>query len=67
MVFWFLVQFVEGLLREGIQAGVVPSVVDAQDLAAIRFALVGLGLMLLMIFRPQGILGRREEMMLDAR
>ena len=67
LVFWFLIQLTEGLLREGIEAGVVPSVIDAQDLAALRFALVGLGLMLLMIFRPQGILGKREEMLLDAR
>ena len=30
------------------------------------FILVGLGLILLMIFRPQGIFGNREEMQLDA-
>ena len=33
----------------------------------IRFALVGIGLMLLMVFRPQGILGSREEMLIDER
>ena len=31
------------------------------------FALVGLGLMLLMILRPQGILGSREELLTDER
>jgi branched-chain amino acid transport system permease protein len=35
--------------------------------AVIRFMLVGLGIMLLMIFRPQGILGDRKELALDAR
>ncbi len=32
-----------------------------------RLMLVGLGLMLLMIFRPQGIFGNRKEMALDGR
>ncbi|MFT5222568.1 MAG: neutral amino acid transport system permease protein, partial [Glaciecola sp.] len=31
------------------------------------FILVGLTLVLLMTFRPQGIFGSREEMLLDAR
>ena len=31
---------------------------------AIRFALVGLALMLLMAFRPQGMLGDRDEVRL---
>jgi branched-chain amino acid transport system permease protein len=29
--------------------------------------LVGLGLILLLVFRPQGILGDRRELMLEAR
>jgi len=36
---------------------------DAQ-VAALRFILVGLALILLMAFRPQGIFGKREEMVL---
>ena len=43
------------------------AVLTATDVAQIRFVLVGLGLMLLMIFRPQGIFGDRREVMLDAR
>jgi len=34
------------------------------EIAAIRFILVGLALILLMAFRPQGIFGKREEMVL---
>jgi branched-chain amino acid transport system permease protein len=36
----------------------------ADEIAALRFVLVGLALILLMAFRPQGAFGRREEMML---
>ncbi len=68
IVFWFLVQLSESLLRQAIQADVVPTtVLTLQDLSALRFALVGVGLMALMAFRPQGIFGRREELLLDAR
>jgi len=34
---------------------------------AARIAIVGLILMLLMVFRPAGILGSREEMRLEVR
>jgi branched-chain amino acid transport system permease protein len=36
----------------------------AEKVAALRFMLVGVVLILLMAFRPQGILGKREEMVL---
>ncbi|MEX2193665.1 MAG: branched-chain amino acid ABC transporter permease [Thermoleophilaceae bacterium] len=36
----------------------------AEKVAALRFMLVGLVLILLMAFRPQGILGKRDEMVL---
>jgi branched-chain amino acid transport system permease protein len=32
-----------------------------------RYILVGLGLILLMTFRPQGLFGNRKEMALDGR
>jgi branched-chain amino acid transport system permease protein len=37
---------------------------DEVDLAAVRFAIAGLILILVMVFRPQGIFGKREEMVL---
>ena len=37
---------------------------DDSDTAALRFAIVGLTLILLMAFRPQGMFGKREEMVL---
>ena len=57
VIFWFLVQGSDSFLR---QLNV------SFDVGATRLALVGLGLMLLMIYRPQGILGSKREMMLDA-
>jgi branched-chain amino acid transport system permease protein len=47
---------------------VIPEdLLSSTDVAQIRFVLVGVGLMLLLVFRPQGIFGDRREVMLDAR
>ncbi len=40
--------------------------VDSEQVAALRFMTIGLIIMLLMAFRPQGLLGNRDEMHLDA-
>jgi branched-chain amino acid transport system permease protein len=65
-IFWGLLSLADGVLRN--LAGVLPSwLLGPTDAGAIRFMLVGLILMLLMIFRPQGILGDRKEVALDAR
>jgi neutral amino acid transport system permease protein len=68
MLFWFVVAALESFLRRAIAADIIPSTLLAsQQVGVVRFALVGLALMLLMIYRPQGIFGNREEMLLDAR
>jgi ABC-type branched-subunit amino acid transport system permease subunit len=36
----------------------------ADDQAALRFMIIGLVLILLMAFRPQGMFGKKEEMVL---
>lgn len=67
MVFWFLLTFLDAFLRQATTAGLIPtSIIAPADIGAVRFAAVGLGLMLLMLFRPAGILGNRKEMRLDA-
>jgi ABC-type branched-subunit amino acid transport system permease subunit len=68
MIFWFLLSITDGFLRQA-TAGPDPLItfIDSQDVGAIRFILVGVFLSLLMVFRPQGILGRRREVLLDAR
>ena len=40
---------------------------NGQQLAEVRFLLVGLLIMILMIFRPSGLLGKKEELLLDVR
>jgi branched-chain amino acid transport system permease protein len=68
MLFWVVISFTEGVLREAIGSEVIPSsFMSTTQVGQVRFMLVGLGLALLMIFRPQGIFGDRREMALDAR
>lgn len=59
VLFWFLLSATETLLRD-------TGIVSGTAVGPIRIALVGVGLMALMIFRAQGILGSKREMMLDA-
>ena len=40
---------------------------EATQVGQVRFMLVGLGLILLIVFRPQGIFGDRKEIALDVR
>lgn len=66
VVFWFTVAITDSLLRNGVAAGALPAdFFRSETIGAVRFMLVGAGLMALMIFRPQGILGDRGEMQLD--
>jgi branched-chain amino acid transport system permease protein len=53
-------------LNEAVKAEYI-SFLDSSQTAQVRLILVGVGLMLLMIYRPQGILGDRREIALDAR
>ncbi|MGH3972702.1 MAG: branched-chain amino acid ABC transporter permease [Pseudonocardiaceae bacterium] len=68
MIFWFVLSITDNFLRQ-VTAGNQPLIpfIDDQDVGAIRFILVGVALALLMAFRPQGIFGRRNEVLLDAR
>jgi len=63
VLFWFLIAISDSFIRRGVGSGMLPAdFFDAQTIGGIRYILVGLGLMLLMAFRPQGILGDRREM-----
>jgi neutral amino acid transport system permease protein len=59
ILFWFLLLSIESVLR---QSDLIPT----SAIGPVRLALVGLVLVLLMAFRPQGLLGNKQEMMLDA-
>jgi ABC-type branched-subunit amino acid transport system permease subunit len=70
VIFWFLLSFLDLFFGEA-TAGtnpVIPSwFMDNNQASLMRFAFMGLALMLLMIYRPQGIFGDRRELALDAR
>ncbi|MXM64554.1 branched-chain amino acid ABC transporter permease [Streptomyces sp. HUCO-GS316] len=68
ILFWFVLTFLDSALRQAIDAGYIsPDVISTSEIGAVRFALVGLALILLIVFRPQGILGSRKEMLLSER
>jgi branched-chain amino acid transport system permease protein len=67
MLFWFVLAGVDSFLNQGIQHAGFDSVINTTDIGPIRFALVGLALILLMVFRPQGLLGDRKEALIDER
>jgi neutral amino acid transport system permease protein len=61
MVFWFLAQSLDSVLRQAVTAGWFGDALVATDVGPLRFALVGLALILLMAFRPQGALGDADD------
>ena len=60
VIFWVLQAFLANFLSELAISGVLP--VTTTQASTLRFVLVGVGLMLLVIYRPQGIFGDKREM-----
>lgn len=68
VILWMTLALTDGLLRGAVDAGYIPTwLMDGVQVGQVRFILVGVALMLLTAFRPQGILGDRRELALDAR
>jgi branched-chain amino acid transport system permease protein len=71
MMFWGLYVFSDNLLRELTKDepfsifGI--GIIQKAQVGPVNYMLIGLGLMLLMTFRPQGVFGSKEEMALDGR
>ena len=65
VVFWFLLTGLQSGIRSVVDAGLVPGVAGGQAVGAVSLIAVGVLLMVLMIRRPQGVLGNREELRLD--
>lgn len=61
VVYWFVLDFVDGVL------GNLWFDVSDTTAGAVRWVLTGIGLMALMVFRPQGILGSKKEMLASGR
>jgi ABC-type branched-subunit amino acid transport system permease subunit len=70
IIFWFLITGLGTFFNQATRGPdpLIPTwIMDSQQASLMRFIFLGLGLMLLMIFRPQGIFGDRRELAIDAR
>ena len=71
MLFWVLFVLSDNILREITRNGPLRigdfTVIQSTQVGAVNYMFVGLGLMLLMTYRPQGLFGNRKEMALDGR
>ena len=66
MSFFALLMLTEGVMTGLVNLGFLPFLNVAQ-VAQIRYLLVGLALMLLVIFKPQGFFGNKRETLVNAR
>jgi len=66
ILFWFLLVFIDVTLTEAVRADYI-TFIDGTQVGQIRFWILGASLMLLMIYRPQGILGDKRELAFDVK
>ncbi len=59
-LFWVIMAFLDGVLPALAAQGILP--ISGIQAGQLRFIFVGVALMLLVIFRPQGILGNKREL-----
>ncbi len=60
MIFIALISITQGIMGGLVDLGLLPFL-SQPDIAQIRLLLIGLSLMLLVIFRPQGLFGNKKE------
>jgi len=61
MIFWVLLSFFSGFIARAVEAGWIPFLSSIQA-GQLRFILVGVAIMLIVIYRPQGIFGNKKEL-----
>ena len=61
MIFWVLLSFFSGFVARAVEAGWLPFMTQVQA-GQLRFILVGVAIMLIVIFMPQGIFGNKKEL-----
>ncbi|RJU01736.1 branched-chain amino acid ABC transporter permease [Arthrobacter frigidicola] len=61
MMFWVVLSLTQGILYGAIESGAITFLTNTQA-GQLRYILVGIALMLLMVFRPQGVLGNKKEL-----
>jgi neutral amino acid transport system permease protein len=67
MVYWFIIQGTDVFLRQAISNGYLDTIIAPNEVGIIKNMLTGLLLMLLVIYRPQGIIGDKEEVAVSVR
>ena len=68
VLFFFVIQFVDNLLEQATRRNKLPDwLVDSSNFSQVKYIVAGLVLALLVIYRPQGILGDRREQVFDVR
>lgn len=70
MLFWGLFTFMDNFLREITEDPIKIAnftILKSTQVGQLNFMLVGLTLILLMVYRPQGLFGNRQEMAFDGR
>ncbi|QRN79472.1 MAG: branched-chain amino acid ABC transporter permease [Nocardiopsis sp. BM-2018] len=71
MLYWGGYVFLDNVLREATKTGPIRifgiNVLQPSQVGNALFVFVGIGLILLLLFRPQGIFGNRKEMAFDVR
>lgn len=66
MLYWFVISLFNSLLTQAIGSNGW-WIIDTTDTGAVRYVLVGVTIVLLLVFRPQGIFGDRAEAMIGDR
>ena len=70
MLFWAIYAFLDGLLRELVDKPVRIgdfTLMQSTDVGVVVFMVMGVLLVLLMVYRPQGLFGNRKEMAFEGR
>jgi branched-chain amino acid transport system permease protein len=66
LTFWLIMAFLSLVLPAMASAGLLPFMTTVQA-GIVRFVIVGIALMLIVVFRPQGFLGNKKELTFNAR
>ena len=61
IIYWVIMAFLSNVLPALVSVGALPFMTTIQS-QVLRFILVGVALMLIVIFRPQGIFGNKKEL-----
>lgn len=62
MVYWFIISVLNSVLTQVIGNGWW--IIDGTDVGSVRYVLVGAAIVLLLVFRPQGLLGDPQEVLI---